>query len=59
MATSAINWLNARAARSNDLRNIEGVDTFEGQQTFLEVAARLASERRLSRIAFRAVKPHV
>jgi SAM-dependent methyltransferase len=58
MATSARNWLNARAARSEDLRKIEGVDTFEGQQTFLEVAARLASERRLSRVAFRAVKPH-
>lgn len=58
MATSARNWLNARAARSADLRRIEGLDTFDGQQTFLEVAARLANEQRLSRIAFRAVKPH-
>jgi len=57
MAVSAGSWLKARAARADDLRKIEGVETFEGQQTFLEVAARLARERRLSRIAFRALKP--
>lgn len=59
MATSARNWRDARAARAEDLQRIEGADTYEGQQTFLEVAARLANERRLSRIAFRAVKPCV
>jgi hypothetical protein len=58
MAMSARNWREARAARSEDLGRIEGAETFEGQQTFLDVAARLAGERRLSRIAFRAVKPH-
>jgi SAM-dependent methyltransferase len=56
MAKSAQRWHDARAARADDLRRIEGEETFEGQQTFLEVAARLASERRLSRIAYRAIR---
>jgi SAM-dependent methyltransferase len=55
-AESARRWHEARAARASDLRRIEGDPTFEGQQTFLEVAARLASERRLSRLAIRAVR---
>jgi len=46
----------ARQRREVDLRRIEGDETFEGQQRFLEVAARLAAERRLSRFAFRAVR---
>lgn len=57
MAASARQWREARAARADDLRSIEGDETFEGQQTFLDVAARLAAERRLSRFAFHAVKP--
>lgn len=56
MARSAHRWRESRAARSEDLRRIEGEATYEGQQAFLEVAARLASERRLSRIAFRAIR---
>ncbi|HEX6252222.1 MAG TPA: methyltransferase domain-containing protein [Gemmatimonadaceae bacterium] len=56
MAKSAQRWHDARAARADDLRRIEGTETFEGQQRFLSVAARLASERRLSRIAYRAVR---
>jgi SAM-dependent methyltransferase len=56
MAESARRWHEARAARASDLRRIEGDATFEGQQTFLDVAARLASERRLSRLAIRAVR---
>ncbi len=58
MAISARNWHDARAAHAADLLEIEGEETYGGQQTFLQVAARLAGERRLSRIAFRAAKPH-
>ena len=46
----------ARAARAKALCEIEGNDTFEGQQEFLAVAARLAKERRLSRFVYVAVK---
>lgn len=47
----------ARDSRSSALCEIEGKDTFEGQQEFLTVAARLAQERRLSRFAYVAEKP--
>ena len=56
MALMARRWHAARADRAAELRSIEGDETFEGQQTFLEVAARLAAERRLSRLAFRAMR---
>ena len=52
MARMARRWLEAREARATDLRSIEGEETFAGQQTFFEVAARLAEEERLSRFAF-------
>ena len=54
MARMARRWLEAREARADDLRRIEGDETFEGQQVFFQVAARLAEERRLSRFAFSA-----
>lgn len=56
MAHSARRRLIARQEHEADLREIEGDETFEGQQRFLEVAARLAEERRLSRLAFRATR---
>jgi SAM-dependent methyltransferase len=56
MARMAARWRDARGEREHDVRGIEGDATFDGQQRFLEVAARLAAERRLSRIAFRAVR---
>lgn len=56
MAAMASRWREAREERADELRRVEGDGTFEGQQTFLEVTARLASERRLSRFAFRAVR---
>lgn len=56
MARTAHDWRRARASREQDLRRIEGDATFEGQQKFLEVTAWLASERRLSRMAFRALR---
>jgi SAM-dependent methyltransferase len=46
----------ARSAHEADLRRIEGDATFEGQQRFFDTAARIASERRLSRFAFMAVR---
>jgi SAM-dependent methyltransferase len=56
MAKSAHRWHEARAARAEDLRRIEGEATYEGQQTFLGVASLLAKEHRLARIAFRAIR---
>ena len=46
----------AREARESELRKIEGDRTFEGQQEFLAVTARVAGERRLSRFLFVAEK---
>ena len=54
IAENAAGWLNARAKREPDLRAIEGDDVFDGQQKFLEAAAVLAKERRLSRFAILA-----
>ncbi len=56
MAYMAARWRAAREAHATDLRRIEGDATFDGQQRFLEVAAKIAAERRLSRFAFRAVR---
>ncbi len=46
----------ARAARAADLREIEGDQTYEGQQEFFAVAARIAREGRLSRCLYVAEK---
>lgn len=56
LATAASNWHAARAKRSGKLTQLEGETTFAGQQRFLEVAARIARERRLSRFAYAARK---
>jgi ubiquinone/menaquinone biosynthesis C-methylase UbiE len=57
MAELAGRWLTARARREEALREIEGDETFAGQQRFLEVATNLARERRLSRFVYVAEKP--
>lgn len=57
-ATLAERRREARAARSGQLRDIEGNQNYESQQEFLAVAARLAKERRLSRYLYVAEKPH-
>ena len=44
----------ARADRSEALRQIEGDGAFEGRQRFFDVVALLARERRLSRLAYTA-----
>ena len=45
-----------RSSKSFSLRNIEGDETYEGQQQFLGVAARIAKEGRLSRFMYVAEK---
>ena len=52
MARMAERWQTARAAHERELRKLEGDRTFDGQQRFFRVAAKLAAERRLSRFAF-------
>ncbi len=54
MAVMARRWFDAREHRANELREIEGDATFAGQQTFFDTTARLAAERRLSRLSFLA-----
>jgi cyclopropane fatty-acyl-phospholipid synthase-like methyltransferase len=54
--TVASRWHAARAARADDLRRAEGDETYDGQQTFFEVCAQLARERRLSRFVYVAAK---
>lgn len=56
MAETARAWLEARQRRETDLRALEGDETFAGQQSFFEMAARLAETRRLSRFAYLARK---
>jgi hypothetical protein len=57
MAVVAQRWRAARAERAAALQEIEGQQTFDAQQRFLEIAARLARERRLSRFVHLAEKP--
>jgi ubiquinone/menaquinone biosynthesis C-methylase UbiE len=59
MAAVAARRHGARARREEALRGIEGDETFEGQQRFLSVTARIALEGRLSRFIFVAEKPEV
>jgi hypothetical protein len=46
----------ARASRQILLRKIEGDKSYQGQQEFLEVTARVAREQRLSRFLYVAEK---
>jgi cyclopropane fatty-acyl-phospholipid synthase-like methyltransferase len=46
----------ARARYSQRLREVEGASTFEGRQRFFKMAATLAREHRLSRLAFIAAR---
>jgi len=52
MAKVAEGRLTARASRSTALREIEGDQTYDNQQQFLNVAARVAQEGRLSRFVY-------
>lgn len=52
MAAMARRWGRAREARRAELERIEGEESYQGQQRFLEVSARIAEERRLSRYIY-------
>jgi SAM-dependent methyltransferase len=56
MAELAGRWHAARSAKSEALMEVEGEETFTGQQAFFRVAEVIARERRLSRFAFVARK---
>lgn len=56
VADVAGRWRAQRELYSPDLLPIEGEETFNGQQRFLEVAALVAAEGRLSRFAYFARK---
>ncbi len=49
-------WREARAANEIKVRELEGDKEYEDQQTFFDVAATLAEQRRLSRFAYLAIK---
>jgi SAM-dependent methyltransferase len=49
-------WYRSRLAHRDDLLPIEGEERFEGLQQFFATVHRLTSERRLSRVAYLAVK---
>lgn len=56
MATVAVRWHAARVTREADLRRVEGDEKFAAQQRFLDVAGRIAAERRLSRLVYVATR---
>jgi SAM-dependent methyltransferase len=56
VAAVAARRRDARARHREALIAVEGRDLFEGQQAFLELAGRLAAERRLSRFRYVATK---
>ncbi len=57
MAAVAAAWRQARSGHAADLDQIEGAEANAKFQQFLGVVERLASERRLSRVAYLARKP--
>ena len=56
MATVSKRWRDAREELRGALVELEGAERFEGVQRFLRVAHTLASERRLSRVMYLAVR---
>jgi cyclopropane fatty-acyl-phospholipid synthase-like methyltransferase len=50
-------WHDARDKRADELRQLEGEETFAGLQRFLATVHLLTSERRLSRFVYLARKP--
>jgi SAM-dependent methyltransferase len=59
MAAVASAWRGARARHAQELDKLEGAEANASFQDFLEVVERLASERRLSRLAYLALKPRM
>lgn len=56
-ASIAGRWVTARREHEDALRQVEGDEVYEAQQTHLGVAEEIARERRLSRFTFVAIKP--
>jgi cyclopropane fatty-acyl-phospholipid synthase-like methyltransferase len=56
-ARIALNWLDARRKRSEDLDKLEGEEQNESVQKHLAAAEKLAREHRLSRFAYLAIRP--
>ncbi len=56
MAAVAEKRRSARESRGTAVRQIEGDRTYEAQQNFLAMTARLAGEGRLSRFAYLSEK---
>lgn len=56
-ALVSFRWLRARERHCSDLITIEGRERFDGLQAFFAAVHCLASERRLSRIAYLVEKP--
>ena len=52
-------WHDARERRSDELRRLEGEETFAGLQRFLATVHLLTRERRLSRFAYFGRKPEL
>ena len=50
-------WRAARDAHRDDLVRLEGEETFEGQQRFLDTVHEPTSERRLSRFVYLVERP--
>jgi SAM-dependent methyltransferase len=57
MAAIAQRWGQARTENRDALLALEGAETYEGQQRFFGVTARVAGEGRLSRFVFHAQVP--
>lgn len=57
VASVSRKWREARARREEALVPLEGAETFEGIQRFLEMVHRLSSEERMSRYMYLAEKP--
>jgi SAM-dependent methyltransferase len=57
VASVSKRWRDARATLRDSLVRLEGEDSFEGLQRFLDAVHTLASERRLSRCMYLAAKP--
>ena len=56
MARTARTWKDVRDKRAKDLVNAEGLESFNGQQKFFDICAKLGEEKRLSRFAYLAEK---
>jgi len=57
VASVSSRWRAARARRGDQLASVEGHETFEGVQRFLQAVHTLSSEHRLSRYCYLASKP--